>query len=276
MPELAEVEAFKHYIAHHCLEKEIVGVSMPDGRVIKKITAAQFKKDLVGQKFTRIERAGKYLILSASSGQKLVMHFGLTGFPVWATSGQAVRFACVIFDFADKKSLYYADVRKFGKIWLVPSIDKVPGLRDLGVDSLKISQVQWLALLEKNARKNVKAFLMNQSVIAGIGNEYSDEILFQSGIDPHHAIKDLPLTKRKSMYKKMRTVLTYALKVRIGQMKQLSTQKFFSAEEGRDFKSSYLQAHRHTDMRCPHNSTHKLKKATIAGRSSYYCPIDQK
>jgi formamidopyrimidine-DNA glycosylase len=124
--------------------------------------------------------------------------------------------------------------------------------------------------------KNIKALLMDQTIIAGIGNEYADEILLQAGIDPHHAAKDLSVSTRNTLYKQMRSVLTYATKVRLAQVGTAMGYRFFSKQDRELFKSSYLQAHRHVDMVCPKNKAHTLKRATIAGRTTFYCPVDQK
>ncbi len=274
MPELPEVEAFTHYVATHCLNKKVTDVTVSCGRLLEKISSAQFKKSLTGVSFTAAARMGKYLIVTTSSKEKLVMHFGLTGFLVLGKPGETVRFSCVDFSFA-KEDLHYCSVRKFGRIWLVDSLDDIKALKEMGPDPLQLSLSVFEALVEKNKKKNVKAFLMDQTVIAGIGNEYSDEILFQADIDPHHSVKDLSPQVIQKMYRQMRAVLSYAIKVRI-KNKDIGTSQHWSPQEASEFKSSYLQAHRHTDMLCPKNAKHKLKKVTIAGRSAYYCPVDQK
>jgi formamidopyrimidine-DNA glycosylase len=153
-------------------------------------------------------------------------------------------------------------------------LDVIKELKNLGPDALKITRQQFDALAEKNKAKNIKAFLMDQSIIAGIGNEYSDEILFQVGIDPHHTVKDLSKATLTKLYKNMLSVLKYAIQVRIKHMDAMGRQ-FFSKEDRGLFKSTYLQAHRHIDMICPKNKKHKLKRVTIAGRTTFYCPEDQ-
>lgn len=74
----------------------------------------------------------------------------------------------------------------------------------------------------------------------------------------------------------MQSVLTYSIKVQIKNITQSHGQQFFTKDNRKLFKSSYLQAHRHIDMVCPKNKKHVLKKATIAGRTTFYCPVDQK
>jgi formamidopyrimidine-DNA glycosylase len=116
---------------------------------------------------------------------------------------------------------------------------------------------------------------MDQSAIAGIGNEYSDEILFQAGIDPHHRIGDLSKAMISKLYKKINSVLKYSTKIQIHAIRVANGKPFFTKSNRELFPPSYLQAHRHIDKKCPKNKNHLLKKTTIAGRSSYYCPKDQ-
>jgi formamidopyrimidine-DNA glycosylase len=200
----------------------------------------------------------------------------LTGFLFFAkkTPEQKVKSSRIKFTFKNQSELHFIDLRKFGKILVTENPDKI--LEKLGTDGTKISRETFLSLLEENASKNIKAFLMDQALLAGIGNEYSDELLFQAGINPEHKIKELAKKDRGLIYTKMKSVLSYATKLRKKQIQQTPDLLFFSKEGGAVFKSSYLQAHRHTDRRCPKDKNHKLKKVTVGGRSSYYCAQDQK
>jgi len=276
MPELPELEAFKWYVDSHCLNKVISQITSSDTRVIKGVSFATFKKTLIGNKFTHAQRRGKYLIIDISStDKKLVMHFGLTGSLEYTKDPDLdVRFSVVRFIFKDHSVLHWKSIRKFEKIWLVDTIDDIKSLKNLGPDALALSLKEFTDIIEKNGSKNIKAFLMDQTRIAGIGNEYSDEILFQAGIDPHHSVKDLSKTDITQLYKQIHAVLTYATKLRIQDVKR-AVPDFFSQKDRETFKSSYLQAHRHIDMICPKNKKHILKKVTIAGRTTYYCPKDQ-
>jgi formamidopyrimidine-DNA glycosylase len=102
---------------------------------------------------------------------------------------------------------------------------------------------------------------MDQTAIAGIGNEYSDEILFRSGINPHRKITSCTRKGKETLYRNTKTVL----------------QKAISLKPPRGtFDASWLIIHRKTDMQCPKNKNLRLKKETVAGRSAVYCPVDQK
>lgn len=277
MPEIPEVEAFKSYFIAHCLQKPIEDVVIAHHATLQKISATHFKKSLLGHTFTSAERHGKYLVIDIDhSDKKLVMHFGLTGSLFYtADKDSPVKFSRIQFIFKSA-TLHWTCIRKFGKIWLVKDLNAIPGLKKLGPDALTLTKKQFLTLLSENETKNIKAFLMNQEDIAGIGNEYSDEALFQAGIDPHHTIKDLSTTIRQKLYTALHKVLRYAIKIQIKSSKKTAGPNFLSKENREYFASSYLQAHRHNDMICPKNKNHTLKKATIAGRTSYYCPQDQK
>ncbi len=277
MPELPEVEAYESYIEAHCLHKMITDIKILDKSVIQKISAVQFKKSLIDHEFTSVERLGKYLIIDVSdSEKKLVMHFGLTGSPVYRTDKtELVKYSRVQFIFKNAV-LHWTDLRKFGKLWLVDDLQTITGLKKLGVDALAVTKKQFLALLSESQTKNIKAFLMDQSIIAGIGNEYSDEALFQAGIDPHHKINELSKVTCEKLYNMLHMVLLYAIKVQRKNSEGISSPTSLSKENRKSFPSSYLQAHRHIDMICPKNKKHTLKKATIAGRTTYYCPEDQK
>ena len=270
MPELPEVEAFKSYIKVHCLHKIITDIKILDKSVIQKISAVQFKKLLIGHEFASIERLGKYLIINISSSEKkLVIHFGLTGSLVYTSDkNELIKYSRVQFIF-NNSVLHWTDVRKFGKLWLVDDLKLIPGLKKLGPDAIAVTKKQFLALLSESETKNIKAFLMDQKIIAGIGNEYSDEALFQAGINPHHKIKELSEARREKLYKMLHKILLYAMKVQKKNSESISFTR-------KSFPSSWLQAHRHIDMICPKNKNHTLKKTTIAGRTTYYCPEDQK
>lgn len=278
MPELPEVESYRAYVCKTSLHKKIVDVTAVTSTVFRKTNLRDIKKNVKGRSFEDVSRRGKYLILTLQgSSKKIVMHFGLTGSLAYTKNvREKVPYSKVIFFFAGHSALHWIDVRKFGAVYLVDQLEEIPALKDMGPEPLTLSKKQFLLVAAKRGSKNIKSFLMDQKVIAGIGNEYSDEMLFQAGIDPHHRVKDLSTVQLAKLYAKMISVLSYAVILRKRHMKELTGTGYVSQAESAQFKPSYLQAHRHTDGRCPKNKNHALKRATIGGRSSYYCPIDQK
>jgi formamidopyrimidine-DNA glycosylase len=278
MPELPELEAFKTYVKKNALNKKISHVDVDSKNLIKKITFGDFKKALLQKKFTDVDRKGKFLIIHINdSPLKLIIHFGLTGtFIFTKKKNQKVKYSQVTFIFLDDEALHWINKRKFGAVWLLKNINEIDEIKDLGPDPLSLTKKQFLILLEEHKTKNIKTFFMDQSIIAGIGNEYADEILFQAGIDPHHTIEDLTNKQREKLYDTMNSVLKYAIKLRKNNIQHMGVIDFFSKEDKKTFDSSYLQAHRNTDNLCPKNSDHTLKKVSIDSRTTFYCPEDQK
>lgn len=280
MPELPEIEAFKACLEEHCLHKTITNVHVFLPKMVQNITPATLAKAVVHHVFTKVTRHGKYLVISLTpSDQRVVLHFGMTGSVFYAPRDQdqkeKVRFSAVQITFADGSSIHYKSVRTFEKLWLCDKNSLPAGIANLGPDALQLSFTDFKAILTTRGTRNIKALLMDQHVIAGIGNEYSDEILFQAGINPNHTAKDLSPTQVKKLYTQMHKVLTFTVKL---MKKNLLTHKtdILTQQNKTTFPATYLQAHRHRDMICPKNKQHHLKKATIAGRTSYYCPHHQR
>jgi formamidopyrimidine-DNA glycosylase len=279
MPELPELEAFRYYANKYCLKKKIIDIACDSKNLIKKPAFTQFQKNLLNKKFNNVQRQGKYLIFSViGSDLKLVIHFGLTGTFFYAKKPETIPpFSHLIFTFEKGSKLFWINKRKFGKVWLVDNLSQITSLNKIGIDPLDVSKSEFIKILEKFASKNIKAVLMDQEIISGIGNEYSDEILFQSSIRPDRPIKSLSKTEISELYKKMNYVFGYAVKLRKKMiMSNDYDPEFFLSRSKKGFKKSFLEAHRHFDNKCPKNSKHILKILKIAGRTSYFCPEDQK
>ncbi len=267
MPELPDVENFKYCLENTCLSKSIVDISTTDKNLIKKITFKDFRNKLIGHKFKSAFRRGKFLIVEIDGiPEKLVIHFGMTGdFQYVRSSEKPSLVANVTFKFDDNSELRWLNRRKLGKIYLVKELADVKLLKQMGPEPLKLSKKDFLDLLAKNENMNIKAFMLDQTIIAGIGNVYSDEILYQSKINPHKKIKDLSKQKRDLIYEKMKKIL-----------KDAPNYLSKYTPEGlvrKPFPKSWLISSRY-QMKCPLG--HKLKRETIAGRPARWCPVCQK
>ncbi len=266
MPELPEVESFKK-IFERALNKKISDVTCKTPSLLKKITAKKFSTLLIGKSFSSVTRKGKFLITKLTGTEYMVIfHFGMTGWLEYKKnadfSDEDKKYGQIIFFLPSGYALLFLDKRKFAKVYVVHTIDEIKTLKDMGPDALSISEKDFLSLLDAKRKSNIKAVLLDQSSIAGIGNEYSNEILFQAKIDPNRKIGSLSAAEKKTIYTKMRTVLKKA--ITLGGVKKLP--------------KSWLLYHLKIvrDMRCPKNSAHKLIRKTIGGRSAIYCPVDQK
>ncbi len=265
MPELPDVEFFKEYFKDNSLHKKIINIECEDKTLIKNVDFRDFKKSLIRKSFRDAWRIGKFFIAEIKGiSENLIIHFGMTGSLHYVKQGEERkrrdRFTRLCFRFANGYELRWINIRRLGKIYLTKP-QNIKLIEEMGPEPLQLSQQEFLRLLTNHELKNIKAFLMDQRNIAGIGNVYSDEILFQARINPHRKIEDLTQKKKKILFQKIYQVLTEATKILT----------FYRA-----FPKSWLEPHRHlNDLVCPRNKNHKLNRETIAGRSAIFCPLCQ-
>ncbi len=266
MPELPEVTTYVAYFNRTSLRQKITRVECRDAKLIKNVSRAAFTKALTGHAFGKARRRGKFLIAPVTgSKQLLVIHFGMTGslayYPTGAAPDDAKRFGRVVFRFVGGHELAWLDQRKFGRVFLVTDLNDIDLLAHMGPEPLDLTERKFAALLAQHETVNVKAFLLDQEDIAGIGNNYSNEMLFRAGIDPHRRIADLSPRERRALYRAMERVLRDAVRLK-------------PHEDFSEFPDSWLLAHK-DDLRCPKDPHHRLKRATVAGRTAIYCPTHQ-
>lgn len=255
MPELPEVEMVARYFAQHALEQRIARVHVLDPRIVTTRKLGQ----LVGRSFHRVRRHGKHLFADAGD-LWLHIHLGMTGDVAYYRDEQP-RFARVIFDFDNGAHLAYEDMRLFGIVGLTTSPDDYIGERRLGPDPLdaRFNLRAFRKLLHKR-RGRIKALLMSQDVIAGIGNLYADEALFRSSIDPRRPIDRLSDGEAKTLYRNIRRVLLEAID--------------FKSRDA-DYPPRFLVQHREEGDRCPRCGG-TIHRTIVAGRTTYYCAKHQR
>jgi formamidopyrimidine-DNA glycosylase len=260
MPELPEVEIFKRYLDSTSLQQRIAAVEVRDAYVLKSVSARELARRLKGRRFENSHRHGKHLFVRANSELWLRLHFGMTGSLEYLNHGEvAPKTARVIFRFANNCRLAFDDQRKFGEIELIEDVDEFPQTRGLGADALDISLSQFKAIVGKR-RRAVKAILLNQRLIAGIGNLYADEILFRARLHPATDATTLSDEDLTRLFRATRSVLEKAIALKT------------------DFNrlpKSWLLTHRGKRGKCP-RCGRALKSATIGGRTSWFCAHCQK
>ena len=260
MPELPEVETFKRYLDRTSLHQRITNVDVRDAYVLKLVSVRELARRLKGRRFENSHRHGKHLFVRADDELWLRLHFGMTGSLEYLNHDEvAPKTARVIFRFANKCRLAFDDQRKFGEIELIEDMDEFLQARGLGPDALGISLSQFKAILGKH-RGAVKAILLTQQLIAGIGNLYADEILFRARMHPATDAARLSDKDLARMFRAMRYVLEKAIALKT------------------DFNrlpKSWLLTHRGKRGRCP-RCGRVLKSATIGGRTSWFCSHCQK
>ena len=263
MPELPEVETFRKYIDSTSLHKKISSTEVKNTRILGKVSSASLKRNLNGTKLTATKRHGKNLFVELSNHKWIVMHFGMTGFlKYYKNSAEAPGHVRALINFSNGYHLAYNCTRMLGKIDLVDDISGYIEEKKLGVDPIegKLSVKDFCKLFNNKKSVSIKSALMNQNILAGIGNIYSDEILFQAGVHPATHVNRLKENDLKNIYQKMNSVLKKVISVKADHEK---------------LPGRYLIRNRNYDKDCPMCSG-KIKKKTIGGRSSYFCNKHQK
>jgi len=265
VPELPDVEGFKRYLARHASGRRIERVDVRAADIVRNTSASGLARAVSGRRLARPRRHGKWMIvpLDATSderGPALLFHFGMTGGLRWAASRREAPHPHdrVIFHLRGGE-LRYRNMRKLGGIWLArsgQSLDEITG--PLGPDAQSLSRGDLEHLLGRR-RGGLKATLMNQRAIAGIGNELSDEILWQARLNPRRRVSTLRGRDLDRLHRTMHDVI--ATSNRHGLIPR---------------KRGWISSQRGVrDPRCP-RCRRGLRRETVAGRTAYWCPRCQR
>lgn len=183
MPELPDVEGFRGVFAEHAARRRIESVRAADAGVLREVGAKRLRATLTGHSFREPERRGKWLVVPLSNDAILLLHFGMTGSIVWARArSRPHRHDRVTFALSDGE-LRFRDMRKLRGIWLAAdrtAADRL--LSDVGPDALTVSRPEFAEIVR--TRRRLKATLMDQSALSGLGNLLTDEICWRARIDP--------------------------------------------------------------------------------------------
>lgn len=254
MPELPDVEIAKRYVDSTSLHKTIKEVETHD-RKLYKTAMKRIREAMTGKQLNETGRIGKHLFIRFGASQWLALHFGMTGELHYFKNGKAPDHTKLNLHFKNNYNLSFTCPRTFGEIQLIESIEDFDEKHDLGPDALEITKKLFKKRLE-NKKGMIKPVLMDQSTIAGIGNIYSDEILYQSKVHPKAKVKDLSDKQLDTLFKKMKEVL----KTSINRKAQPD-----------DLPKSYLIPKRKEGADCP-DGKGQVKKIKVSGRGCYYCP----
>ncbi|MEI8002976.1 MAG: DNA-formamidopyrimidine glycosylase family protein [Methanothrix sp.] len=258
MPELPEVESARRYLQATSLLQTIRAAEVKDERILFRVSVKDLQDTLARQQFFCVLRHGKRIFLKLHDSLWLALHLGLTGRLIYLESGaEDPRHTRLRVAFENGNILAFDDSRIFGEVSLTKSPEAFLVERKIGPDAL---QLDWDGFFEiMSGRKGlIKPALLNQSLIAGLGNLYADEALFLAGICPK--TRGLDEVQLEVLFSSIQEVLRTAL----------ATQ----ADIGK-LPHSYLLPHRHKGGRCPRDGA-LLRHENIGGRTSFYCPEHQK
>jgi formamidopyrimidine-DNA glycosylase len=264
MPELPEVETIKNELSPWVVEQSFTEVNIFDARLVCDGSAEEVRRGLIGQNIESLERRGKYLIFHLSSGKALVMHLRMTG-SLLLNPREVDRYARAIFHLSSGHRLVFSDRRRLGLVWLVDDDNTV--VCKLGPEPLDKSFTP--SILEQRLSRHhipIKAALLNQFIVAGIGNMYADEALFAARIHPLRKADDLSPEEVQTIYQSICRVLGAAIGSKgasvdtyIRPEGELGTAHF-------DFKV----AHKGGES-CPVCGG-TIERVVVQNRGSYFCP----
>ncbi|MDD1747617.1 MAG: DNA-formamidopyrimidine glycosylase [Methanomassiliicoccales archaeon] len=258
MPELPEVEMARRYLEECCKGRRIERVKVLDEGILRAVARGAFAKAVQGRKVMGAGRHGKQLFIDLG-GICLTVHLGMTGGLVMLEGGEKPpTHTRVMFAFEDATSLAYDDPRKFGAIGLSSSVADFVMTHKLGPDALSISKREFMARAQRS-RRAIKSLLIDQHVIAGVGNLYADESLFQAKVHPLMSADQLSQAAIERIWVEVRRVLKASIAV---------DTDFRSLPEG------FLLSNRVADRPCPRRNG-ALRAIKVGGRTTIFCPTCQ-
>jgi formamidopyrimidine-DNA glycosylase len=268
MPELPEVETVRRQIQQEYLQAGIIRVKTHPARIFKNISPAQFSRALQGNKILAVERVGKFMYWKVGQVYP-AFHLGMSGIFISDRSLSLYpQHIHVSFYFQDGRTLHFQDVRKFSKIFLFSA---PPAFPELGVDPLRenftLNNFKKLLTSRKIAVKNL---LMDQRMIAGIGNIYANEILFLSRIHPQRQSDTLKNSEIGRLFKTIPKVLTGAIK-HFG-----TTYTAYRTVQGEPGDNqNFLKVYQKAGEPCS-RCRNLIQKSVLNSRSTFYCPECQR
>ncbi|MFA7249979.1 MAG: DNA-formamidopyrimidine glycosylase family protein [Dehalococcoidia bacterium] len=262
MPEIPDLEAIRHYLMPRLAGLTVTRTEAPIPWLVR---TAEGLASLEGHGFEEIHRLGKFLIFFVDDGRLLVINPMLTGRFHWVESGaRRTGRMGVILGFDDGHELRYSDMRRMGRWYLVAQdgLAAIPQWPTLGPDALAVSEEEFLARL-KSRRGQIKATLANQEFIAGIGNAYSDEILWAAGLHPHRRRATMTEGDLRRLYAAMRSVIAESIEVVDATVQAEGLGK---KEEWRE----HLKVHRRGGQPCPRCGS-EIRSQVRSGSETNYC-----
>ncbi|AKX94654.1 formamidopyrimidine-DNA glycosylase [Moorella thermoacetica] len=270
MPELPEVETIKRTLTPCLREQKIARVEVYHPGVIAAPDPETFSRLLAGRIITGLDRRGKYLLVHLSGEYCLVVHLRMTGRLVF-TEGAAplAPHTHVVFSLAGGPSLRFVDTRRFGRLYLAAKaeVETLPGLRDLGPEPLDPAfDALALAAILAGRRRPIKQVLLDQRLVAGIGNIYADEMLFAAGIDPRRPAASLNHEEVARLRGAMQRVLEQGIANR-----GTSIRDYVDGSGRQGSNQEHLQVYGRTGRPCP-RCGQPLERVRLGGRSTHFCP----
>lgn len=263
MPELPEVETVRRELEpwlEHAIVSHAALVDAPEGKKYANLSRC------IGQTIEAVQRRGKFLILPLSEGDELIIHLGMTGIITPKLPAKHLR---VKLEFHNAATLYFQDTRRFGRFLVVKAgeYQSLPTLASLGIEPFdEAFSADYLAKQLAKSRTAIKTYLLSQKPVAGLGNIYADEVLWQVQIHPRTASNAVP----KNLMPQLRDAIVDILQKSIeAQGTTLNDYRTVNGEVGAYLEQ--LNAYGQAGKPCP-RCKGLLEREVIGGRSSHFCP----
>ncbi|MGM0411245.1 MAG: bifunctional DNA-formamidopyrimidine glycosylase/DNA-(apurinic or apyrimidinic site) lyase [Bacillota bacterium] len=274
MPELPEVENVVWGLKNKLKNYIITSVDIRVNSLVAFPEVENFKKEIKNKKILDITRRGKYILFHLSSKKTMVIHLRMTGKLLIKDPETSLdKHTHVIFHLNTEKELRFNNIRKFGRMYLVNNneYENAGGLSELGPEPLAADfTFEKFKKKFENRTANIKSLLLNQKFIAGLGNIYTDEILYRSAIDPKRKANSLKEKELKKIYNNMREILKLGIKYN-----GTTFSDYVNAFGEKGKFQEKLQVYQKDGEKC-NRCSEKINKTKVAGRSTYYCPGCQK
>lgn len=269
MPELPEVETVVRTLRPRLLGRRFGPVDVRRASAIGLPDPVRFAAGLPGERVEAVSRRGKYILIDLASGKQLVVHLRMTGQLAFRPVGSRPEpHARVVIGLDGDDTLHFIDQRTFGKLYLLPDRDPMPlnGLASLGPEPLADDYTAsdlYRAL--GRTRRIVKTALLDQTLVAGIGNIYADEALFRAGIHPERPAHTLAAAECERLHQALRQVLTAAIANR-----GTTFAHFRNAAGEAGGNQAHLAVYGREGEPCP-SCGQSLVRRVLAGRSAHFC-----
>ncbi len=286
MPELPEVETIRRDLSKVIIGKKIISVEVLHKAPVKD-GIKKFTEGLKNKKIESIERIGKLMMFGLSGGNFLLVHLKMTGQLIYQHKNTLIegghslssspekdlpgKYTWVVWGFGDGSNLYFNDMRKFGYLKIVDKQTKEKIVSGYGVEPLtkNFTFKTFLNILDKR-KAPIKSVLLNQKLIAGIGNIYADEICFQAKVFPGRLVSQLTEKEKKLLFVATNSILKKAIK-----HKGTTFKDYLSAHGKKGNFSDFLQVYKRDKQKCFRCPKGIIANRKIGGRSSRYCPVCQ-
>jgi formamidopyrimidine-DNA glycosylase len=273
MPELPEVEVIRRDLAPLIGGRTFARPQIHFPTTIAHPAPEQFAGSLCGRQVESVRRRGKYLIIDLHRGI-LAAHLRMTGNIIYRDEvpKSEDRFLRLTLPFSDGSALYYSDMRRFGRLWLVENEEELEQivLRRVGPDIYDdLKRTDFVRMIGCRPRACIKGLLLDQGFAAGMGNIYTDEALFLSGIDPRRRAGEITSAEAEKLYDSIITVLKQGI-----EFGGTTFRDYRNARGARGEFQDRLNIYGRRGERCRCGAV--IEKTTVAGRSTCYCPCCQK